>query len=72
MPPTSSTIPPERYLVAKELAAQFLALGIDCSYDYALALIRDCPKSIKRQVRLSDAVTFLEQNPEWRPFARSR
>lgn len=60
----------ERYLVPKELSRAFIALGLECSYDYALALVRDCPKSVRRQLRLSDALRFLEQNPDYKPFAR--
>jgi hypothetical protein len=62
---------PERYLSAKELAAEFSARGLQpASYEAMIALIADCDESVGRTIRLGDAIAFLRANPQWSPFAR--
>jgi hypothetical protein len=63
---------PERYLTAKELSMHLEYLGASRhSYKFALEVVRVCPQSLGREVRLSDAIAFLRENREWRPFSKT-
>lgn len=63
---------PEKYLVAKELADALREQGIVLSVSYARSIIRDCSHAARRQLRLSDAIAFLRDNPGYKPRARRR
>lgn len=66
------TITSERYLSAKELAAEFTARGLrPYSYEAMIAIIADCPDSVGTTIKLADAISFLRDNPQWRAFAKN-
>lgn len=60
----------ERYLCAKELATALTEIGLRTHDDYAREIIRSSPLSVRRCLRLSEAIEFLRANPRFSPFSR--
>lgn len=65
---------PEKYLTAKEIAAEFEERGIPIHVDYARAIIRELGARTLavrgKYARFSDAWDFWVLNPGWMPFSR--
>ncbi len=65
---------PEKYLTAKEIAAEFDARGIPIHVDYARAIIRELGvRNLalrSKYAKFSDAWDFWVLNPGWMPFSR--
>src|ERR1035437_5599081 len=60
----------ERLLMAKELADGFLEHGVTISYHYARAILKTCPQTVRsRYIKFSDAWTWWNANPDFRPFS---
>lgn len=58
-------------LTAKEIAAAFEARGVRVSVRYARALVRACPRSIRRRYCTEqDAWDWWCLQPDWRPRGR--
>lgn len=69
----STVCTPEKYLSAKELSAAFAELNIRPNEVKAMRLlIRECPASLMRMIRFSDACKYLRERPDWKPYVKRR
>lgn len=58
---------PAKYLTRKELTAEMHSLGLIRSVPWYGELIKRHPASVNRRLRVSDAIAFLQQNPDFMP-----
>lgn len=58
---------PAKYLTRKELTAEMHSLGLIRSVGWYGELIKRHPGTVNRCLRVSDAIAFLQQNPDFKP-----